>query len=164
MKICNARQPLPLQWKKFLGVGINKENLVNFIFETWKHVSPGTFKDVKEYITHGEDCHDLYASDGKVISEEITELKCSHKEADTRLLLHCSFVSSLASPDNPTQNIMIESPDTDVFILALHYSRSIASSLLFHTGKGNNLRTLDISQMSNALREEQTKMLIGLHC
>ncbi|XP_038062969.1 uncharacterized protein LOC119733637 [Patiria miniata] len=164
-KISDVRhKPVPVQWKKFLGLGRNKDNFVNFMFQIWKEVSSAILKDVKVYLAHGEECHVLYNVNGEVKSETVPELECRHEEVDTRMLLHCAFISSQASPNSPKKNIIIKSPDADVFILALHHSSSIESPLLFHTGRGKNLRTVNISQVSRVLGAERTKMLIGLHC
>ena len=95
VKICTPGQPLPVQWKKFLGVGIG-ENLISFICSSWKQVSPSVFKDVKVYITHKEECYAMYAVDGVAKSEPVAERQSDHEEVDTRMLLHCSFISSHA--------------------------------------------------------------------
>ena len=59
---------------------------------------------------------------GKVVCEEINELNSNHEEADTKLLLHTKHAS-----DNGEPNVLIKSPDTDVTILACHFSRDISA-------------------------------------
>ena len=60
INISGVRQQLPIHWKKFLGVGVNKENVIEFLFTTWKEQSPSIFKDVKVFLTHKDQCHAFF--------------------------------------------------------------------------------------------------------
>ena len=44
--ISKPDQPIPKQWKKYLAHGYNKENLVDFFFETWKKADVAALKGV----------------------------------------------------------------------------------------------------------------------
>ena len=57
--ISKPDQPIPKQWKKYLAHGYNKENLVNFFFETWKKADVAALKGVTVFLTHGEQCHSI---------------------------------------------------------------------------------------------------------
>ena len=57
--ISKPDQLIPKQWKKYLAHGYNKENLVNFFFETWKKADVAALKDVTVFLTHGEQCHSI---------------------------------------------------------------------------------------------------------
>ena len=48
----------------------------------------------------------------------IDDLCCDHEEADTQVLLHASHATTF-------QNIVIKSPDTDVFIILIHFCLDI---------------------------------------
>ena len=93
--ISKPDQPIPKQWKKYLAHGYNKENLVNFFFETWKKADVAALKGVTVFLTHGEQCHSITPLSGSVIIQEIAQLtNCSHEEADTRIFLHASYIAN----------------------------------------------------------------------
>ena len=75
-----------------------------------------------------------------VILSTVDKLSSSHEEADSMIILHDIH----ASAKSTTKEIIIRSPDTDVFLLLLHHSDLITQSHLFDTGTGNKRRLLDI--------------------
>ena len=88
-------QPIPKQWKKYLAHGYNKENLVNFFFETWKKADVAALKGVTVFLTHGKQCHSITPLSGSVIVQDIAQLtNCSHEEADARIFLHASYIAN----------------------------------------------------------------------
>ncbi|KAF1383684.1 hypothetical protein PFLUV_G00134400 [Perca fluviatilis] len=86
------------------------------------------------------------------------ELFTTQEEADTRLLLHCAHAADYS------RNIIIRSPDTDVFVLALAFYKDIGAHLYFQTGKGGNSRTVEVQKIHNQLGAIVCDALIGLHC
>ncbi|KAK6168839.1 hypothetical protein SNE40_020011 [Patella caerulea] len=52
-------------------------------------------------------------------------LRCDHEEADTRLLLHAYHASQLHA------NVIIQSPDTDVFVLAISFLSSLITCNMY---------------------------------
>lgn len=60
--------------------------------------------------------------------------------------------------------MVISSPDTDVFILAIALYKEIGTQLYFHTGKGANKRTIDIQRIHSHLGDEVSDALNGFHC
>ena len=60
-------------------------------------------------------------------------LSCQQEEADTRMLLHAKH-----SRENGTEQVVIHTPDTDVFILMLHFQEE----LYMKTGKGYKKRII----------------------
>jgi len=54
-------------------------------------------------------------------------------------------------------------PDTDVFVLLVHYCSRINGHLFFDTGTGNNRRAIDMNRIANALGNEVTSALPALH-
>ncbi|XP_028407266.1 uncharacterized protein LOC114529889 [Dendronephthya gigantea] len=62
-----------------------------------------------------------------------------------------------------SDNVVIRSPDTDVFIIALTLESTIDSRLLFQTGTGNNLRNIDVNKVAEHYGEKCCKALIGFH-
>ncbi|TDG99283.1 hypothetical protein EPR50_G00209410 [Perca flavescens] len=86
------------------------------------------------------------------------ELFTTQEEADTRLLLHCSHAADYS------RYIIIRSPDTDVFVLALAFYKDIGAHLYFQTGKGGNSHTVEVQKIHNQLGAIVCDALIGLHC
>ena len=93
--------------------------------------------------------------------QEVPQLSTfTHEEADTRMFLHASYVANTCD-----RNIIVRSPDTDVFVIGTALASNIASSrLYFHTGKDNNVRTIDLHAIRQYLGDDITNPLIGLHC
>ena len=87
----------------------------------------------------------------------VPELQSDHEEADTRILLHAKH--ALHDHDN----VVIRSPDTDVFVLAVDHKCSINASLYFVTGTGNNCRIIDINKIQEELGSDLSLALIGFH-
>lgn len=61
----------------------------------------------------------------------VDELKCDHKEVDTRMLTHASNASQFYD------NIVIRSSNTDVLLIALNAGLEINANLFFKIGVGN---------------------------
>ena len=74
---------------------------------------------------------------------EIEDLKCDHEEADTRLLLQAHNAALTF------QRIIINSPDTDVFILCLYHLKSMhkCEEFWFHTGTKDTARYIPIHSL-----------------
>lgn len=155
-KIYNQEQDVPKQWKKFLSLGRNKENLTEFLFENWCKQDPSALDNLDVFITHREFCHKLTNIDDKIVVTTIPELTSDHEEADTRLLLHARH-----AVDNGITNVVIKSPDTDVFVIAM--SSSLKCKLFFQTGTGNNHRIISVDHCRTAFGAEWSKALIGFH-
>ena len=88
-----------------------------------------------------------------VIVQRIDELCCDHEEADTRMMLHASQF----------ENVVIKSPDTDVFVLLVHFSLSFTFSPFFVTGVKEHVRIININAIAQSLGEDKCKALIGFH-
>ncbi|KAJ8884906.1 hypothetical protein PR048_011102 [Dryococelus australis] len=86
------------------------------------------------------------SSDGSVINE----LKRNHEKADTKIILHSLY----ASRRGATQ-LHIHSPDTDVFILSLWWSKYFPQDTMFVTGVGQHRRKINLSKVTESLEEEE---------
>lgn len=154
-------QTLPLQWEKFLSNGENKESLIEYLDETWSKEPTARLRGVKVFLAHIKKCHSFkpgVEETGQVIRVEEARLNSTQEEADTRLYLHASFAAA-ASTD-----VVIVSPDTDVFVIGIALQSLIPAHLYFCTGRGTNLRTIDLQTIQVHLGDEVSKSLIGLHC
>ena len=74
--------------------------------------------------------------------KNVNELVSNQEEADTRLLLHSHHVSR-----NGFDDIMIHTPDTDVFLLMLSMSNEIAGELYMKNGMRGKIRMINIADV-----------------
>lgn len=89
----------------------------------------------------------------------VTTLNNNHEEADTKIILHATFVSQRL----PECNINIFSPDTDVFILAPSNYEKLSDKTIFETGKGDSKRQICLKPIFEKLGKEKAAALCGLH-
>lgn len=88
---------------------------------------------------------------------ELKDLETSQEEADTRMILHAAHEAK------HSHDLVIKSPDTDVFVLALAFCSHIDGHLHFHTAKGRNTHITDITKLHAHLGEDKCDALVGLH-
>ena len=88
---------------------------------------------------------------------EMYEMECNHEEADTRLLLHANHSKET------NERIIINSPDTDVFVLSIAMQRIINKEIFFMTGTGNNFRLTSIQAIVEESEENLSQCLLGFH-
>lgn len=72
------------------------------------------------------------------------ELTSDHEEADSRMILHANHASR-----SGYQHIIIRSPDTDIFVIALHAASLIVGSIYFLTGSCKNKRIIPVTRPFN---------------
>ena len=159
IKIYGPEQKIPTQWKKFLKHGPNKVSLLQFLFQSWCMYRSAKLRGLTLYVCENDQCHHILpaaTNDARVIVERVPELACDHEEADTRMLLHASHATRY-------NNVLVRSPDTDVFVLLLHFSLTIPAKLYFLTGVKDRTRILDMEYIAQQLGEEKCKALIGFH-
>ena len=124
------------------------------------------------YLAHVKECHALSGDHGMVKAVHVPELHCSHEEADTRLLLHAKYAemmihqstpstSTSASPDPPA--VIIKSMDTDVLVISMGCAQKFTVPLLFHTGRGDKVRTLGIKSLCSQHGCGVASALVGFH-
>jgi hypothetical protein len=158
IKIYSSLQKVPRQWKKFITAGENKEELIKFIFKSWsEECDPQLLRGVEVFIAHESQCHQLVASTNTITCHEVEDLACDREEADTRMPAHAKSASAGYS------SIIINSPDTDVFIIALNASLSIRADLYFETGTKDQRRIISISKVKENIGDLWSAALIGFH-
>ncbi|XP_065677405.1 uncharacterized protein LOC136092782 [Hydra vulgaris] len=153
--IYSGTQNVPKQWKKFMSLGRNKEELINFLFMSWCECDPQILGNIILYITQKNLCYKIQSIDNHIIVTEVPELASDHEEADTRLVLHASHASL------DYQNIVIRSPDTDVFVFAL--STCLPSTAYFDTAVGNKRRIINIKKCESDLGNDLSIAMTGFH-
>ena len=152
------------QWSQFLSSIKNKNELIIFINDQWKlKTNSHRIGSRKLYVTCGQDV--------TLITNSIFllqhDLASDQEEADTRMFVHAHHATSSFN------KVMISSPDTDVFVIALAKSLEIDANLFMLTGVKSKRRIIDINAVANGLcntipasssREEFLSSLVGLHC
>ena len=127
VKIGGPKTKLPRDFKSFLLNSDNKRQFIRFILSQWttqRYASRLHHRQV--YFACENDCHLLQSHDGVNISNTtVSDLSSSQEEADTRIILHTLYAASNTSADT---QIVIRSPDTDVFILLISYSSQISTT------------------------------------
>jgi hypothetical protein len=105
-------------------------------------------------------CVCLSSLDGLTVqSSVIHDLCSSQEEADTTIILHCLYVSA----QDATLDIIVRSPDTDVFLLLIQYGCQITGKVYFDTGTGNKRRIINIKHVMDSQGHKMCKALLGLH-
>lgn len=82
-----------------------------------------------------------------------------HEEADTLLVLHAIEVAQRS----PFTECVIYSPDTDVFLLLVHYYPKLPPATKFQTGRGNDSRLIDIGNCFEAIGPLRASAVLGFH-
>ena len=99
-----------------------------------------------------------YSNTVKATKFSVDDLASSQEEADTKLILHACHAAR-----RKATTIDIFSPDTDVFILAIHHYKNLCANTNFITGKGANLRSLSIGKIYNNIGDLKAEALLGFH-
>ena len=64
---------------------------------------------------------------------------------------------------NPFNGCVLDSPDTDVFLLLLHYYEVLPPAILFRTGRGDAERDISIQQCYESIGCKKVKAILGFH-
>ena len=83
----------------------------------------------------------------------------SQEEADTLMIL----VALQMSAENPFIELYVSSPDTDVLRLLLHYFHELCCHTIFRTGRGANIRDINIGAAFEAIGEKHAASILGFH-
>lgn len=109
-----------------------------------------------------QQCTTLSSSDGVTVDvSAVPDLHSSQEEADTRIILHCTYIAQTAEPTKT--HAVVRSPNTDVFVLLLHFSLDIGLHILFDTGTGNKWRTVNVNSTASAVGPEVSARIPCIH-
>lgn len=143
------------QWRKFLCSPFNKSSLIKFLVEEWKKPEHrGRLGDKILYATCEDHCFKITKDNW----EAIAELKSTHEEADTRVLLHAAHVAK-----DGYKAAVITAEDTDILVLALGFSHTIPCQLYQKVGTQNRRKYIDINKVARNLGIDVCTALVGLH-
>jgi hypothetical protein len=137
--------------KELLSHIETKQQLTEYLAKHFIYIFSSTNKRyVVSYDTLTEsNCQELI--DGMAIHD--------HEEADTLIILHCLNIAR----NNPFSECTVYSPDTDVFLLLIHHYEMLTQALMFRTGRGKDIRDIDIGSCHESLKPSQIKALLGFH-
>jgi len=98
-----------------------KAKLTKFMAENWKELRQREkLGDVIVMVTSGERCFRLTKDD----VTEITGFRSTQEEADTRMMIHVKQAAT------NYQNVIVNSEDTDVFVILLSLNSQIPTRIL----------------------------------
>ncbi len=159
--ILNKDQCVPKQWKKYMSCGKNKESLIVFLCDHWRTYASSQLNSLQcMYVTSRDECHVFTPGDSEidlVLRQDVPELQCDHEEADTRLLLHSKHAAEAYD------HIIVNTPDTDVFVLCVAMQNTIGKDVHMMTGTGNKFHLINIQAVSDSLGELLCTCLPGFH-
>ena len=157
----NLQPGFPIKsWKNFLALPCNKTEIVKFLVSFWK--KPECTAKLGQrvlYVTQEEECWELTSSSIDIVPE----LRCSHEEADTRIILHAKHTES---------PFIVHADDTDVLLLLVGHSNSLNRVVYMKMGRGLKTRIVPINLIIDKLSKEVqpvttaddfVESLIGLH-
>ena len=143
------------QWRKFLSNIGNKSSLIKFLVEEWKKpMYTDRLNGKVLFATCDDRCYQFTANGG----EEVVALKATHEEADTRLFLHAAHAAA-----EGYRSVVVNSDDTDVFVMSLAYDDKIEANLFVKCGTRSRVRILDVGKIARSLGSNICQALIGLH-
>lgn len=91
-------------------------------------------------------------------SLNVQNLRSGQEEADTHMLLH-----AVDATERRASSINIQSPDTDVLVLALWIYRRLCPLTLFTVGTGGKRRNIALGPLDEAIGEDLVNALPGFH-
>ena len=152
---------VPRDFKDFLANEHNKTQLIQLLTNEWKSDKFAPKLHGRQiFVVHGERCWLLTSDDGiTTISHEVQELRSSHEEADTRIILHMLH----ADHNEGSETIVVRSPDTDVFMLLIKYASRMKKNLIMDTGHSNKRRLIDVKSIAQELGQDLSSALLSLH-
>ena len=136
--------------KQFLSSTSTKDELTVYLAKKALHHFEGTAKVL--IVTSRQDA----LSNGIDVQHLI--MSSSQEEADTKIILH-----SLNAVRRGATELYIQSPDTDVFILAISHYQQLCKDTYFITGVGNKKRQIPLAPIVHALGVVKTAALPGFH-
>ena len=131
--------------------------LIDFIVNQWqyddriKKTNPNIF-----YTTAGTKCYNL----SRVGRTEVSSLSTCQEEAGTWMFLHAQH-----AVNHLQGNIIINSPDTDVFIISLMVSDKSNANIIFKTGNKNKARIISANKVKESLKDKYDAVVsVELEC
>jgi len=147
IQITNKHTAVPKQRGKLINNQNNKVNLSRFFCREWCNLGEYNLLPEQELVIGGgfDDPTDaVVVIRGR--TDPLAELRSDHEEADTRMILHTWHASSTK------ERIIIQSPDTDVAVLAIHVYQMIqCNEIWLKTGVKDKVRFIPVHLIAEKL-------------
>ncbi|GFR79485.1 DNA damage-inducible protein DIN7 [Elysia marginata] len=91
----------------------------------------------------------------------LQNLSSSHEEADTLLILHSIYVDQAINSTDT--DIIIRSPDTDVFLVLIAFCQKYTHPIYFDTGMGNKRKMIHTQTLCEKIEQDVLDSILGLH-
>lgn len=154
---------LPREWRSFLRNDDNKKHFIQFLLNEWQQDAYAKLLLNREVIFACDNqCFVLSTADGETTDVRLLQdLSSSHEEADTLLILHSIYADQ--AMDSTNTDIIIRSPDTDVFLLLIAFCQKYTHPLYFDTGMGNKRKMIHIQTLCQKIEQDVQDSILGLH-
>jgi hypothetical protein len=157
----NTRRPK--DWTSFLANEENKKQLIKLLYKEWsKNTNAQHLKGRKVIFICDGNAHCLTSVDGTTTTiMNMHDLDSTQEETDSRIVLYCMY-----GKQQGYQNIMVKSPDSDIFFILLHHIHRLEGpelNIFFDTGSGVNRKIVNITEYSTAHTPQTRAALLGLH-
>ena len=161
---------VPKDWRLFLSRDENKASLAECHSNYIKQNGQKELKQGQKSFLNGGAGEKAYAMFNREHAEDISDkercaqLYSNQEETDTRIVLHAIFVAN-----NGVKNLVIQSPDTDVLVLLIHYHSAIyACEIYFATGQARKhaslKRYIPIHTLYDILYPHQHVVMLPIYC
>ena len=134
-------QKLPKQFKKYLAVGENKQELIEFLLADWSTQAQHHHQIISEktiFFTTKKDAFKIKVLGEETQCQPVDQLFSNQEEADTKV-----FLASKVAQEAGCSDAVIYTVDSDVAILALYYARRLSIHLFLQLGTGSDVRILN---------------------
>lgn len=91
-------------------------------------------------------------------TSEVHELVSNQEETDTRVVLYLKYAAKLGY-----KLAVVRTPDTDIFVILLHYAHSIPLIIYLDTGTGKHRQIINISELAESKGAEYCITILGLY-
>lgn len=155
-------QRRPADFRRALLSTSFKTSLINFLAEEWTALD---YIEILEgntaYFALEEVCYKYQVENNEIRRQPVEKLNCSHQEADTRIIFHAQFVTDT----NTNSKIVVRSSDTDVFVLLIHFARTLYGNIWMDVGSSsmNTRRLINITNLSMVLGPQVCSALPAFH-
>ena len=133
-------QKIPKQIKKYLSVGANKKELIEFLFNVWstdiRHIKSLSNRCI--YFSRNDAGYKLYVHQEVVVCQTMDQLRSNQEEAETKVFLAANIAVDVGCTD-----AVIVTVDSDIGILAC-YAIKLEIHLMVRIGNGSQIRIIDV--------------------
>jgi hypothetical protein len=143
--------PLPSSWLNFISLPNNKADLARFLSDELLTNAPTD----KEIVVAGGFLDEQEVKSSRS-STNLSSLRATHEEADTRLLLHVI--------NNDANTVVVSARDTDVLlILVSHFARVNCENLWMMAGTAKKRKYIPIGPVFHNLPPNSVDSLLPFH-